>query len=170
MPFKIVISDPKTRRAYQKEAPEDGFLGKKLGDKVAGDLVGLVGFELELTGGSDKDGFPMRRDMEGQGKKKILITPGVGLRGGVKGERKKKSVRGNTISKYVSQINVKILKYGAKSVEESLGIKPKEILLEKGSSKTEELSAEEKQKKMAEEAQKLSEQMTDKPQRASKAE
>ena len=165
MPFKIVISDPKTRRAYQKEAPEDGFLGKKLGDKVAGDLVGLVGFELELTGGSDKDGFPMRRDMEGQGKKKILITPGVGLRSGVKGERKKKSVRGNTISKYVSQINVKILKYGAKSVEESLGIKTKE----EKPAEAKELSAEEKQEKMAEEAQKLSEQMTDKPQRASKA-
>ena len=74
--FKIVISDPKTRKAYQKEVDEthSGLAGKKLGDMVSGSSLGLVGYELEITGGSDKQGFPMRRDVEGTVRKKILIA------------------------------------------------------------------------------------------------
>jgi small subunit ribosomal protein S6e len=126
--FKIVISDPKARKAYQKELEQGqaGLLGKKIGDKFQGSHIGLAGYELEVTGGSDKEGFPMRRDVEGPGRKKILLSHGPGFHPASRGRRKRKSIRGNTISPLISQINVKILTYGTKSVEESLGVKAKE--------------------------------------------
>ena len=128
MAFKLVISDPKTRKAVQKEVDEktSGLNGKKIRDKVPGEPLGLAGFELEITGGSDKDGFPMRNDIDGVNRKRALVVRSLGMKEKVKGLRKRKSVRGNTISPTISQINMKIIKYGPKSVEETLGIKPKE--------------------------------------------
>ncbi len=159
MAFKIVISDPKTRKAYQKEVDNkaSGLNGKKLGEKVSGDFLGLSGYEIQLTGGSDKDGFPMRPDIEGVNRKRALVTRGIGFKSKVKGIRKRRSLRGNTISDAISQINVKVIKHGSKTVEELLGLKPKEKEEEK------DLSDEEKRLKRAEEAQKLNEQMTDDP-------
>lgn len=123
--FKIVISDPKAKKAYQKELDQgaSGLMGKKIGDKFSGNHLGLSGYELEVTGGSDKEGFPMRRDVEGPGRKKILLSHGPGFHPKSKGRRKRKSIRGNTISPQVSQINLKVVTYGAKSIEESLGVK-----------------------------------------------
>ena len=123
--FKIVVSDPKAKKAYQKELDQgaSGLLGKKIGDKFSGNHLGLAGFELEVTGGSDKEGFPMRRDVEGPGRKKILLSHGPGFHAASKGMRKRKSIRGNTVSPSVSQINVKIVTYGQKSAEELLGAK-----------------------------------------------
>ncbi len=131
--FKVVISDPKTRKAYQKEMEQGqtGLLGKKLGDKVPGNHLGLPGFELEITGGSDKEGFPMRKDVDGPGRKRILLSHPPGFHPKSKGRRKRKSIRGNTISVSVSQINMKVLTHGPKSIEESLGVKAKEPKEEK---------------------------------------
>ncbi len=149
MVFKIVLSDPKSRKAYQKDADEtgSGLAGKKLGETVTGDFLGLTGYELQITGGSDKDGFPMRRDMEGIGRKKALLSSGPGFHPKIKGQRKRKSIRGNTVSAQIAQINMKIVKHGEKSVEELLGVKPKE--------KKAEETPEERQKKKQEEAAKL---------------
>ena len=126
--FKIVISDPKSRKAYQKEVEQaaSGLVGKKLGDKVSGNHLGLSGYELELTGGSDKEGFPMRKDFEGLARKRLLLSHGPGFHPKSKGMRKRKSVRGNTVSQSISQINLKIVTHGTKSVEELLGVKAKE--------------------------------------------
>ncbi|NIM47533.1 MAG: 30S ribosomal protein S6e, partial [Candidatus Aenigmarchaeota archaeon] len=63
MAFKIVISEPKSRKAWQIEKDAPSFIGKKIGDKFDGSLIGLSGFTLQITGGSDKDGFPMRPDL-----------------------------------------------------------------------------------------------------------
>jgi len=145
--FKIVISDPKARKAYQKEIDQaqSGLMGKKIGDKFSGNHLGLAGYELEVTGGSDKEGFPMRRDMEGPGRKKILLSHPPGFHPASKGRRKRKSIRGNTISPQISQINAKIVTYGAKSIEEGLGVK-KEHKEEKKEEKPAEKHAEKEHK------------------------
>ena len=42
--FKFVVSDPETRKAYQIEVDQQkaiGLVGKKIGDKFNGDLIGL---------------------------------------------------------------------------------------------------------------------------------
>lgn len=163
MSFKVVLSDPKTRKAYQKEVDEaaSGLVGKKLGENFKGDFLGLVGYELQVTGGSDKEGFPMRKDLEGPGRKRVLLSSGPGFYPKLKGQRRRRSIRGNTITNQISQINAKVITYGQKTIEELLGVKPKE--------KPKEETPEDKQKKKQEEAAKLSEQMTDKPKMATKA-
>jgi len=134
MAFKIVVSEPKVRRAWQIEKDVPSLIGKKIGDKVDGSLIGLAGFTLQITGGSDKDGFPMRPDLDGVVRKKALLTKGVGFRGTkkirkvkykVRGMRKRKYIRGNTISDSIIQINFKILE-GEGDVPKILGIPPKE--------------------------------------------
>ena len=123
--FKVVISDPASKKAYQKEVDQaqSGFVGKKIGTKLSGSGLGLEGYELEITGGSDKDGFPMRPDVEGPGRKKIILTAPPGYHPKRAGKRKRKSVRGNTVSRDVSQVNVKVVKAGSKKLEQLLGKK-----------------------------------------------
>ena len=125
MNFKIVISDPKTRKAYQveKEQNQTGFIGKKIGEKISGDGIGLQGYEIEVTGGSDQQGFPMRRDVDGTGRKRILISMPPGFHPKIKGQRKRKSIRGNILSSDIMQVNVKVVKHGSKKIEELLGVK-----------------------------------------------
>jgi len=125
MNFKVVISDPKTKKAYQKEIDQNAsnLLGKKIGHKFSGNILGLTGYELEITGGSDKQGFPMRKDVDGMVRKKILISLPPGFHPKIKGQRKRKSICGNTVSANIAQINAKISGYGQKSIEEHMGIK-----------------------------------------------
>ncbi len=122
MEFKVVISDPATGKAYQKVvsgANANKLIGKQIGDIINGTLVDLPpDYELQITGGSDKDGFPMRPDIPGTGRKRILLSGGVGYRPKEKGVRKKKTVRGRVISKDIVQINMKVVKHGKIPLEE----------------------------------------------------
>ncbi len=116
--FKIVISDPRTGKTSQKEVKDDDarkFMGLKIGDKLKGDFLGIGDAEIEVTGGSDYCGFPMRKDVLGVGRKRILAVSGVGIRKREKGIKKRKTVCGNTIHAKISQINVKVL--GGKPTE-----------------------------------------------------
>ena len=120
-------SDPQKGRAYKVEVKGDRgleLIGKKIGDVIDGGVVGLPGYRLRITGGSDKDGFPMRPDLPGAARRRILLTTGPGYRPKEKGIRRRKSVRGKEISTEIFQINVKIEEYGQKPVEELLGGPP----------------------------------------------
>ena len=120
--MQVVISDPKTGKAYKVEGKDTEasalFIGKRIGDVVDADILGLGGYGLEIRGGSDTDGTPMRKDVSGAVRKKILITSPPGYRPKEKGKMRRKSVRGNEISPEISQINVKIKEYAAKPIEE----------------------------------------------------
>ncbi len=117
MAFKLVISDPKTRKSYQKEVSGEGIIGKKIGEKFSGSVAGLEGYELQVTGGSDKDGFPMRKDVEGSVRKKILLSGPPGFHAAIEGQRKRKSIRGNTVSDDLAQVNAKVVKEGKNKLE-----------------------------------------------------
>lgn len=122
--FKIVIGT-KSGKCVQKEvkdAPAKSLLGKKIGEKISGDEIGLAGYELELTGGSDYCGFPMRKDVQGTARKRILAISGVGLRKKGKGTKQRKTVCGNTVHSRISQVNLRVLKEG----KEKLGEEKKE--------------------------------------------
>ncbi|MDD2678454.1 MAG: 30S ribosomal protein S6e [Candidatus Nanoarchaeia archaeon] len=119
--MKIVISDPKTGKSFQKEldkSVEQSFYSKKIGETFNGELIDLQGYSFKITGGSDKAGFPMRADLRGEKRKKILLTKSIGLRSTEKGYRKKKSVRGNTVGEDTAQINTVIVKSGSAKLEE----------------------------------------------------
>ena len=85
------------------------FIGRKLGDVFEGSILGLKD-KLQITGGSDKDGFPMRSDIMGGVRKSVLLSKGVGFNSKIKGERRRRSVRGNTITDDIVQLNLKIIK------------------------------------------------------------
>lgn len=96
------------------------ILGTKIGETFSGGIVGLDGYELEVTGGSDKDGFPMRKSVEGAERKRMLLADGSGIQKQEDGVKKRKSVRGNTVSNQIQQLNTKVVEAGEKSVEELL--------------------------------------------------
>ena len=122
--FKLVISNPKTGIAKQVEisgGEAEILVGKRIGDEVSAKELGLnlreiFGDEsipedakLKITGGTDKDGFPMRPDVHGPRRVRILLSKGPGFRPREKGERRKKTVHGNTISPNIVQVNLKIV-------------------------------------------------------------
>lgn len=141
--MKYVIST-KSGKAYSTTTDDAMFLGKRISETVKLDELGLTGFEAVITGGSDQQGFPMNKSVPGQARKKILTAKGLGFKSKRKGERKRVSVRGNTISKEISQVNLLITKDGAKKIEEILGKK-------ETTSSDDELSAKEKALKLAKE-------------------
>ena len=113
--FTIVISEPEARKSYQTQVEQDkaiALVGKKINDEITGDLFGLSGYTLKITGGSDKDGFPMHPSVQGQGRKRSLLKEPPGFHPKLKGERRRKTVRGNTISNDIAQINCKVVKKG----------------------------------------------------------
>ncbi|WP_435196899.1 30S ribosomal protein S6e [Natronomonas sp. EA1] len=122
--FQIVVADPDDGSTHQFEV--DGqdanrFIGRSIGETVDGSAVGLDGYELELTGGSDVSGRPMRGDVKGPGTKAVLLTGGTGYKPTVDGERKRVTVRGAEISDETRQINAKIVARGSDSIESLLG-------------------------------------------------
>ncbi len=115
---RFVINDVKTGKTYQKALEEETLVGKKVGDIVSGDFLGLEGYELQIRGGSDHAGFPLRPDVEGPVRKKALIGSGVGVYIDRKGLKRRKTVCGNQITNKTAQINLSVQKYGAKELEE----------------------------------------------------
>ncbi len=120
--FKAVIADPKSGKTYKRDIAgqfANALVGRKVGEEIDGLFVGLPGYKLQIAGGSDKDGFPMRRDVPGPRRRRVLLSGGVGFHPQRKGLRKKKTVRGNTISPDTLQLNLKITMRGPKSIEDA---------------------------------------------------
>jgi small subunit ribosomal protein S6e len=105
--FKVVVSDPKSGKSEvleAKDATAQLFVGRRIGDIVD---LGVVGqnYKVKLTGGSDRAGFPMRADILGGGKRYVLLTKGIGYRNSTEGEKRRKLVRGGTVTEEIFQLN-----------------------------------------------------------------
>lgn len=98
----------------------NSLIGKKIGDEIDGLFVGLPGYKLVITGGSDNAGFPMRKDIGGTRRVKVVLSESTGFHPKKKGLRKRVSVRGNTISPEITQINLKVVSKGPHSIESLL--------------------------------------------------
>ena len=107
-------------KSFQKEIDGEIFYGKKIGDKIEGSVIGLDNYELVITGGSDKQGFPMRKGVHGTARKKLLLSGGPGYRPRRKGVRRRKSIRGEVVSPEIAQLNLKVVKEGDKKFEDIL--------------------------------------------------
>ena len=107
--FKLTVSDVKGKSVTKevKDADANSLLGLQVGSELDAAIVGLSG-KLKITGGSDKSGVPMRSDFHSPARKYILLTKGVGLQDTEKGLRKRKLVRGNTISDEIFQVNCRL--------------------------------------------------------------
>ncbi len=115
------IGDPSTGRTYHLKLPKESikfFIGRRLGEEISGDVFGLSGYTFKITGGTDKDGFPMHPSLQSAGKKKILLSSPPGFHPQKRGERRAKTVRGAIISDAIKQINLRVIKSGEKPLEE----------------------------------------------------
>ena len=105
--FQVVVSDGTGHTEQFEVDGQDAnrFLGRDLGDEVDGGAVGLDSVTLELTGGSDEAGRPMRADVSGAELKELLLEGGVGYNPSRDGERKRITVRGRQVSEATAQVN-----------------------------------------------------------------
>ncbi|MFB6100120.1 MAG: S6e family ribosomal protein, partial [Candidatus Nanohalobium sp.] len=103
MQITIGTSDGQT---FQEEIEDNSqLIGKKVGEEFDGGIVGLSGYTLKITGGSDKSGFPMRHSIDGSERERVLLEDGAGINEDEDGVRRRKSVRGNTVSDEIEQLN-----------------------------------------------------------------
>jgi small subunit ribosomal protein S6e len=130
MVFKINIGEK--GKSWKIESDSESLVGKKIGDKLEGSELSpeLSGYELEITGTSDKSGFAGMKELEGTTLKGVLLGYGFGMHKKPKGLKKKKpnkkphglrlkkTVRGNTITRDVVLINLKVMKAGTKKLVE----------------------------------------------------
>jgi small subunit ribosomal protein S6e len=124
MAFKINVSHKGKTAKFETE--NEGLMDMVIGDKLSGKEVSadLEGYELEITGTSDKAGFPGFKGEHGPNLRRKLLTLGKGMWNRTKGIRLRKTVRGEQISIDTVQINMNVLKEGSKKFEEF--VKPKE--------------------------------------------
>ena len=145
MTFKLNISE-KSGKTFKLELENEFLLDKKLHDKIPGNEIrgDFEGYEFEITGASDKAGFTALKEVEGIGLKRVLLTYGKAMKRRPKKEGKKKrsknrpkglrlrkTVRGNTISPEIVQINLKVLSVGTKKLSEVFPEQNKSLEIEK---------------------------------------
>lgn len=126
--FKVIVSDPEngTSKVVEvEEARAAPFIGKKLGETMDGTIVDLPAHKVQILGGSDSDGVPMRSNVHGGVRRNVVLSGGAGFNPTRKGERKRKAVRGNVITDEIVQINMKITERPAKPAEAKAEAAPK---------------------------------------------
>lgn len=136
--FRFVVSSGSKSWQVEKEQSECPVLGKKIGETFNAGFLGLDGYSLKITGGTDKDGIPQNKNLEITGKRRLLFTRGFGFSGKKrppgrkkvkatmrKGLRKRRISRGNIISADTMQINCIVQEEGPKKMEDILPKKEK---------------------------------------------
>src|SRR4030043_1952836 len=126
--FKVIVSDPTegtSKIVELEEARAAPLIGKRIGEVIEGAVVDLSGQKVQVTGGSDKDGFPMRPSVHGGVRRHVVLSGGVGFNPKNRGERKRKTVRGNVITDEIVQVNAKIVEKPKKPAESKTEAKEK---------------------------------------------
>lgn len=103
--------DKAVARLVDKRVSQE-FDGALLGDKYEG-------YVFRITGGSDKQGFPMKQGVLGNTRVKLLLTRGViGYQAwrGRSGERNRKSVRGCIVGTDISVLNLVVVQKGKEEI------------------------------------------------------
>jgi len=119
--LKIVVSDPKTGRAFNVDASggaAGALVGKRIGEEIDAGALGLAGYKILITGASDRTGIPAKRSLPGAGRRKLLMTEGVGFHPTMDGERRRKTIRSNEITPDFVQVNARVTSYGDKTLDE----------------------------------------------------
>ncbi|MHA1338943.1 MAG: S6e family ribosomal protein [Promethearchaeota archaeon] len=107
---KLILGKGVTKVISLKEITP--LVGRKIGEVIDGGLIGFKGYKFKITGGCDIAGIPMRFDVHGPVKKKILMGKGVGFKPKRKGMKKRKVIRGNEITDDMKLINMVAVEMG----------------------------------------------------------
>jgi small subunit ribosomal protein S6e len=121
--MKLNISNPTTGQQKAIVIDDDkklsAFFGKRMGTEVSADELGdeFKGYVFKITGGNDKDGFPMKQGILINGRTRILMKEGHSCyRPRRAGERKKKSVRGCIVGHDLSVLALSVVKAGEQTI------------------------------------------------------
>ena len=91
------------------------FYDKRMNQEVVGDVLGdeFKGYIFKISGGNDKQGFPMKQGIMTAKRVRLLLKKGSSCyRQRRKGERKRKSVRGCIVSADIQVLNLVIVRKG----------------------------------------------------------
>ena len=86
---------------------------KKMSDEVAGETLGeqYKGYVFKISGGNDKQGFPMKEGVLAQGRVRLLLGKGQScFRERRSGTKRRKSVRGCLVGPDLSVLALVIVK------------------------------------------------------------
>ena len=91
------------------------FYDKRMGQEVEADSLGdeWKGYVFRITGGNDKQGFPMKQGVLTNGRVRLLLSAGHSCyRPRRSGERKRKSVRGCIVDANLSVLSLVVVQKG----------------------------------------------------------
>ncbi|MBZ3878514.1 40S ribosomal protein S6 [Sciurus carolinensis] len=121
--MKLNISFPATGCQKLIEVDDERklrtFYEKRMATEVAADTLGeeWKGYVVRISGGNDKQGFPMKQGVLTHGRVCLLLSKGHSCyRPRRTGERKRKSVRGCIVDANLSVLNLVIVKKGEKDI------------------------------------------------------
>merc|ERR1711936_1154940 len=95
------------------------FYEKRMGQEVGADSLGYEwkGYVFRITGGNDKQGFPMKQGVLTNGRVRLLLSKGHSCyRPRRTGERKRKSVRGCIVDGNLAVLSMAIVKKGDEEI------------------------------------------------------
>ena len=96
------------------------FYEQRISKEMPADTLGddWKGYIVKITGGNDKQGFPMKQGILTNGRVQIMMSKGSSCyRPRRTGERKRKSVRGCIVDAALSVMSLVIVKKGEKEIE-----------------------------------------------------
>jgi len=91
------------------------FFDKRMATEMTAESLGdeWKGYVVRISGGNDKQGFPMKQGILSNGRVRLLLSKGHSCyRPRRKGERKRKSVRGCIVDANLSVLNLVIIRKG----------------------------------------------------------
>ena len=91
------------------------FMDRRMGQEVPGDSIGseFKGYVFKITGGNDKQGFPMKQGIMHPTRVRLLLSTGHSCyRPRRTGERKRKSVRGCIVAMDLAVLALSVVKQG----------------------------------------------------------
>jgi small subunit ribosomal protein S6e len=95
------------------------FYDKRMSAEVAADFLGdeWKGYVVRISGGNDKQGFPMKQGVLTNGRVKLLLSKGHScFRPRRKGQRRRKSVHGCIVDGSLSVLSLVIVKKGVQDI------------------------------------------------------
>ncbi|RYP93787.1 hypothetical protein DL770_000159 [Monosporascus sp. CRB-9-2] len=95
------------------------FMEKRMGQEVPGDNLGdeFKGYIFRITGGNDKQGFPMKQGVMHPTRVRLLLSDGHSCyRARRTGERRRKSVRGCIVGMDLSVLALSVVKQGENEI------------------------------------------------------
>ncbi|KAL7748048.1 40S ribosomal protein S6 [Sorochytrium milnesiophthora] len=121
--MKLNIADPSTGSQKTIDIEDERrvrvFYDKRMSTEVAGDSIGdeFKGYVFKITGGNDKQGFPMKQGVLVPHRVRLLLSEGQScFRPRRDGERKRKSVRGCIVGPDMSVLSLVVVKKGEQEI------------------------------------------------------